>query len=863
MGNLRVDNLLRRTVSLPRLLPDDTQAQHLIKTASEMDTRRALASVGLKDLGLDIKLDLKPKHAYLLLVTLGSGEFFGPNENADYNPEHDGKVVHFPEPCDPNVKSMTLGKGLESTHKTFGIHGAVYKHHKTEPEHDVPRSGDIVWDRWNSDMHRGEVIAELPEEKWTEELSLSEQGIPLMWSQGNGVPSDVCFPKGALIDTAYGQVPIERVVEDMQVTTHKGRWRRVDKTMERSYTGIMVTLSALGNPQSTSTGNHPYLIIPEEGLFSCQGSNKGKKRRHTYNDQSKCTTCGRLAPDPMWRAAADIRIGDTVLTPVRGRTDGVDDEDLAYVLGVYAGDGHIVSERHTRDRNDPRRRDYGVGITMGETDPHMDRLKEALASIVKPKVSAYPYTDGRKAIAVICRSKKLAAMCRSAIGSGSHDKGVHISFGTPEAGLSFLGGYMDSDGSYDSGDGTSRILTVSRELAYSARRVALQAGLFPTLRKEHLDGKGTYSSNTKWVYWLFFGREDTEKLAGYSLKVPQSTTANRSHKQTIVISYPNGMVYQGFTVNGLEHEIVAGLPVYNISVEDDESYVANGLAVHNCSRCGFVFTPKSKSRCRHIKLRKLCIEDDGIQNVIHCASALFYDMSFVGNNPADKIATALLRVASPEMAESTHSRRPSLKETMRIHHVCRYSPAAVDLAIHRAEMELDGTSVPGIRIACMPDPDKDAEFVKEARSEDSGKVLAVLHRLEIVLTPTQFARIFGPEAEPTGVSGYIDALPGAFRRLREEDPGYTDDAGYFPSQPPDSSLRRKLEPFKADFDIGETLRKPVVIVAKSASVPGSLRPTESGKAMAGEYAKYLRTCLATFAGPQAADRCVGIMNAGL
>jgi len=473
MGNLRVDNLLRRTVSLPRLLPDDTQAQHLIKTASEMDTRRALASVGLKDLGLDIKLDLKPKHAYLLLVTLGSGEFFGPNENADYNPEHDGKVVHFPEPCDPNVKSMTLGKGLESTHKTFGIHGAVYKHHKTEPEHDVPRSGDIVWDRWNSDMHRGEVIAELPEEKWTEELSLSEQGIPLMWSQGNGVPSDVC------------------------------------------------------------------------------------------------------------------------------------------------------------------------------------------------------------------------------------------------------------------------------------------------------------------------------------------------------------------------------------------------------GRCGFVFTPKSKSRCRHIKLRKLCIEDDGIQNVIHCASALFYDMSFVGNNPADKIATALLRVASPEMAESTHSRRPSLKETMRIHHVCRYSPAAVDLAIHRAEMELDGTSVPGIRIACMPDPDKDAEFVKEARSEDSGKVLAVLHRLEIVLTPTQFARIFGPEAEPTGVSGYIDALPGAFRRLREEDPGYTDDAGYFPSQPPDSSLRRKLEPFKADFDIGETLRKPVVIVAKSASVPGSLRPTESGKAMAGEYAKYLRTCLATFAGPQAADRCVGIMNAGL
>lgn len=666
MPKFSISNLVKRTTVLPQFI-GDTPAQVLLKTASEADTKKELNKIGIKEVPGAI-FPIRPKHAYFFVVSLGSGEAYGCNENADYYPAHDGKVVVFPEPVDKNKKEMKLGKGLESCHKTFRIHGAVYKHHKTEPEHNVPRSGEIVWERWNPKMQRGELIVELPEKLWQVELDLYEKGTPLMWSQGNGTPFDVCFVKNTPIYTPDGIILINEIKPGQKVYTHLNNVQTVSKVFIRSYVGELVTVFARDLYPITSTGNHPYFVLPLSNLDICSvpsvpGDENKNHILHEFNRRGVCTRCGAMCPVPTWLPATAVQAGDMLLCPYNEKL-----------------------------------------------------INSALYKAIE----------------------------------------------------------------------STRIFSFS----------------------------------------------DSEET-----------------------------LYAGFPVLQVHHEAMAGcddssrIPVYNLEIENDQSYIAGGVAVHNCSRCGYIFTPKSKQRCTHISLRKLCIEEDGLQNMIYCPEPLFYDISYVGNNPAAKIAAALLRIAEPEKG-------PSIKEMLKFSNVCHYSEAIIIKAIIDAENDISDEEVNGISCALKPDVGKESEFIKKAKQLPPEKVLSACHRLRIVLTPTQFARIFGVLEEPTGVIGFLDALPGIFRKLLKEDPGAFDDAGYLPLEPPESAVIRQLEPLCQDFQIQRVMSKPIIMI-KVASEPKPRFPTPQGYRLAAEYAKYMYTCLRIFGGPQAARRYIGIMAAGL
>jgi hypothetical protein len=196
-----LDSCLKKTTVLPRLV-DDSKAQTLLRIASAADLRR-LARKSADSEAVQIpeaRFTVKPGHTYILLVTLGAGELWGGNENADFYPEKTGYTVTFPEPGIGCPSRLVMGKGLAETHKTFAKYGAVYRNHKTEPVDHVPRSGEIVFERWRPDMHWGELIVELPNDKWAKELDAFDHGTPLLWSQGSGVPADYCVRCGFRYD---------------------------------------------------------------------------------------------------------------------------------------------------------------------------------------------------------------------------------------------------------------------------------------------------------------------------------------------------------------------------------------------------------------------------------------------------------------------------------------------------------------------------------------------------------------------------------------------------------------------------------------------------------------------------------------
>lgn len=126
-------------------------------------------------------------------------------------------------------------------------------------------------------------------------------------------------------------------------------------------------------------------------------------------------------------------------------------------------------------------------------------------------------------------------------------------------------------------------------------------------------------------------------------------------------------VFECGEVTNIAVEDIADTPVYNLSVEEDESFVAENVAVHNCrvrfdvcSICGNKATAKNPY-CEHIKYHKREVYPDGKQAYMINVNPTFFDISIVRRR-ADKIAYVLNKVASINSAASLMEKNAELFE---------------------------------------------------------------------------------------------------------------------------------------------------------------------------------------------------------
>lgn len=122
---------------------------------------------------------------------------------------------------------------------------------------------------------------------------------------------------------------------------------------------------------------------------------------------------------------------------------------------------------------------------------------------------------------------------------------------------------------------------------------------------------------------------------------------------TVVRFLDNGTREPGIVTNITKLDDVENLTVYNLSVDTDESYVVENIAVHNCkvafdvcSICGNK-AKKSSDYCEHIRRDKKKIYPDGRQPYMINYNPTFFDISVVRRR-ADRIAYVLSKVASAD-----------------------------------------------------------------------------------------------------------------------------------------------------------------------------------------------------------------------
>jgi site-specific DNA-cytosine methylase len=333
-----------------------------------------------------------------------------------------------------------------------------------------------------------------------------------------------CFPAGTLVTTDAGLRPIEDLKVGDQVLTHQRRYRPVIQTMRRDAERVHV-IKAMGAPDITTTDEHPFYV---------------KRDRNA---------------EPEWVAAKDLRYGMYLALP---DTDASQDEaseaELSrwYLVGRWLGDGWTVTHKRTGRPDSTARR-----VHWCCSPEESDTLEKAFgAAGLHPSKS-----PERTVVKYVMQSVEWADLLGR---FGKYAYGKHIPeyvHALPVAIQSaMLRGWLDSDGDVKA-DGALNGTTTSRALAVGMARVA---------RTVHGKGVSIHAGGSPRQSTVIEGRRVNER-PWWNVRIPPGPSKRAFQR--------DGFTWVPFRSADVRPETTE---VFNIGVSEDESYVAEGVTVHNC-----------------------------------------------------------------------------------------------------------------------------------------------------------------------------------------------------------------------------------------------------------------------------------------
>jgi hypothetical protein len=412
-----------------------------------------------------------------------------------------------------------------------------------------------------------------------------------------------CFPSGTPVTMGDGT---EKAIEDVkvgdEVISHTGQKRKVLELKRRSYTGPLYAAQVAGHPSVLRmTAEHPVAVFPNS-----------RSSGHGY-------TPGKLK----WVEAKDLNQKDRVLVPFgnrQGREQRLDLKDwlpgqndrhdssiietdrvrckkahswcnrfidvgseFGRLVGLYLAEGSIRVENRVRPEGDSRVE--GITFTFGGDEQHFaDETICLMRSVFGAESRAIVKPKGKNVIIVRCDNKTVGLFFRSFCGGKAYTKSVPpIFFDAPfRARMALLRGWLDGDGHVrvKRKQGVSREYvefsvtgtTVSNRLSRDMFRIALSCGIRSTIGRTHRQKAG-----------------DTVVLcAEAGLAVYPERRQEVESCGPRIQGARHGRNNMGFLcpVKQIDSIEVVGLPVYNLEVEEDHSYITEGIAVHNCRQYG-------------------------------------------------------------------------------------------------------------------------------------------------------------------------------------------------------------------------------------------------------------------------------------
>ena len=342
-----------------------------------------------------------------------------------------------------------------------------------------------------------------------------------------------CFTAGTLITTLRGFIPIEEVIVGDDVLTHKHRWKPVVAVGDN--VKDTAVLKGQGHFGITTTANHPFLSITRS--IQSTKVNGVPVRKHTVSRES--WTAASDMPGKWWAMPDRYPKNEVATIP-----DSADKLSLAWLAGAYVGDGWT-----------------GAG---GRKNSIMFGVNEEKSTDIRRKICSLGFTpmrhEQKTGVRITFTDSVVAKWLVANFCKGSRKKSLPLWLMSEDYSVkkSFLDGWMHTDGTREKWYGCSRLTTVSRHLAVTGRALLVSMGFSVSMR--YIETPAT--------------------------TVIEGRTVNQADYYTI--SYSNNDRYKinvhGKTWFKAKKYLATGRSetVYNLHVEGDNSYCADGIIVHNC-----------------------------------------------------------------------------------------------------------------------------------------------------------------------------------------------------------------------------------------------------------------------------------------
>lgn len=344
-----------------------------------------------------------------------------------------------------------------------------------------------------------------------------------------------------MILTKNGVKPIEEIKIGDYVWTHKDRWKPVTEIGSKE--APVYDIKTTGMYSTIVTENHPYYT-------------REVKRIHWLDGKS---VNHRKLLEPKWTEVKDLDKSTYVSSPIIATEENPYNltKEQCWILGRYVADGHLKNHKRKGRINS-----YAYGVVLSIGSNKLDYVKE--------KITSYHYTchkHSQNVHRVIISNMELVNFIKEHdFGRGAENKNIPgMILNLPkDLAKEFLDGYLSGDAHFSEGSHTYSATTISRRLAFSLALLAQKV----------------LNVNTSVSY-----------VVPKPTKIIEGRVVNQ--KPQYIVLFKDCMKKQS---HGIIDENKVWLPfkerseclgvqtVYNFSVEDDESYVANNLVVHNCTK---------------------------------------------------------------------------------------------------------------------------------------------------------------------------------------------------------------------------------------------------------------------------------------
>lgn len=378
------------------------------------------------------------------------------------------------------------------------------------------------------------------------------------WTPGDTVQAeDRCVAKGQLVMTEQGLRPIESIKVGDRVLTHSGNWREVTATKRREHRGLMtqITYTRYSEPLLCTHDHKIYVkrgnCAPEwiKAHEALPGDFLVMPRPHSSEQQP-------IVCLPSTARHTGTMINNWGVAQTNGRYKMLAEQfelndNLLWLFGWYLAEG-FSSIASGKGRF--------ISLSAHEDErPILERMQKTFRDM---GVNSTIYADEKdKGIELRAFSYELAHWFGEWFGDGCENKRIPpflLNISKPQA-LTLLEAYIAGDG-YERNQ-QKEWVSVSQTLASQMALLALQCGYAPTLRLVDND----HHKNCWIGCYTIDGKPDNKALAYWD----EQYVYNPIRKVETFFATRRPPTY-----------------VYDLTVDDDHSFVVGQAVVHNCHRIG-------------------------------------------------------------------------------------------------------------------------------------------------------------------------------------------------------------------------------------------------------------------------------------